>query len=241
MKKLLLSLLFITGLAYGDSKTDTTITPKKTGGAVIINSGTGGTTIGTTSSGSLNLKTNSVNRMTINSAGTIDPVGGFGTTTNGAASATTSGLVTTGTQTIVGAKTLQSATTISSTLSMGGNISPASTQYIPYMVFNVSYNDNSAHQIYAGGLDCLIMRLNDGGGSTFIPSYAAGGGGVYYRWTVLDPDTGWIINTVGPSFSFAVSGGNTYTLAFDPNTGPISITRTAGAVAYSIRGTTCAY
>jgi hypothetical protein len=38
-------LILFTGLAYGDSKTDTTITPKKTGGAVIINSPSGSTSV----------------------------------------------------------------------------------------------------------------------------------------------------------------------------------------------------
>ena len=96
MKHLLLPLIFFASLAYADSKTDTTIVPKKTGGSVLI-------------------QTNKTTRMSINNAGTIDPVGGFGTTTNGAASASASGLVTTGAQTIAGAKTFNDSPKLAAT------------------------------------------------------------------------------------------------------------------------------
>jgi len=54
---------------------------------------------------------------TISDTGVIDPVGGFGTTTNGAASASTSGLVTTGAQTIAGVKTFSDGVKVNSSFS----------------------------------------------------------------------------------------------------------------------------
>ena len=56
------------------------------------------------STGQINMCVAGSNSLILLSNGKIDPIGGFGTTTDGAASATTSGLVTTGTQTFAGNK-----------------------------------------------------------------------------------------------------------------------------------------
>ena len=61
------------------------------------------------SANQINICTAGTDRLLIKNNGNIDPVGGFGTTTDGAASASTSGLVTTGTQTFAGAKTFNGA------------------------------------------------------------------------------------------------------------------------------------
>jgi len=61
------------------------------------------------STNQINMCTAGTDRLLIKNNGNIDPVGGFGTTTDGAASASTSGLVTTGTQTFAGAKTFNGA------------------------------------------------------------------------------------------------------------------------------------
>jgi hypothetical protein len=77
---------------------------------------------------SLGIATNATSAATIDASqkwtfpGVIDPVGGFGTTTDGAASATNSGLVTTGTQTIAGNKSFTGALTENGGgLQFGGN------------------------------------------------------------------------------------------------------------------------
>lgn len=144
-----------------------------------------------------------------------------------AADATTTGLVTTGSQTFAGTKTFSS------------NIVVPSTQYIPYIAFSGTFNDSSVHTFGAIMQNfTTLIKIIDGGGECDIPCYPNGGGGVAYKWTVLDPDTGWLINQAGVSFSFTIGGtlGGTYTLALGGGSGSLDITRTAGSTAYTIYG-----
>lgn len=85
MKHFLLSLLFVASLGYADSKTDTTIVPKKTGGAVIVNApsgsinitsgatnGTSGVTITSGSTSGLTLLRGSTVKLQTYSGGWLD-------------------------------------------------------------------------------------------------------------------------------------------------------------------------
>jgi hypothetical protein len=89
------------GTAWISSSGDVSGPSSSTDKSIARFNGTGGKTIQGYTSGA----------PTISDTGVIDPVGGFGTTTNGAASATASGLVTTGTQTIAGNKTFSGTLT----------------------------------------------------------------------------------------------------------------------------------
>lgn len=79
-----------------------------------------------------------------------------------------------------------------------------------------------------------VLRISAGGGSQVsdIPFWTNGGNGVAFKWTMLDPDTGWQINS-NTSFSFTDAGGlNTYTVLFNGGNGTITVTRTAGTTAF---------
>jgi hypothetical protein len=115
-----------------------------------------------------------------------------------------------------------------------GDITLASTQAVLTKQTLSTFNDNNNNTI-GGAINNKsgLIRIVDTGGSVTIPFFSAGGSGVAYVWTVLDPDTGWVVNGVGFSFSFAVSGGNTYTLAGTSGDGDLTIQRTAGASSYT--------
>ena len=80
-----------------------------------------------------------------------------------------------------------------------------------------------------------IQQLNSAS-VTHIPFYGTGGGGVSFRYTILDPDTGWLVNQNGVSFSFVDQGtaGNTYTVAFTGGGGIVTVQRTSGSQSYRV-------
>ena len=102
-------------------------------------------------------------------------------------------------------------------------------------LWDTTYNDGSAHIVAQGNYSVNnasgMLIVND----THIPFWANGGTGVAFRWTVLDPDTGWQVNFNG-AFSFTdASAANTYSVTFSGGDGSITIQRTAGATAYRVR------
>lgn len=102
------------------------------------------------------------------------------------------------------------------------------------LMHDATYNDNVEHifnpvagYANASGLICIDF--------TWIPFYGNRGSGVGYKWTYLDPDTGWVINTSG-TFSFTDgSNVNTYNVYFNGGGASISVTRTAGSGSFRTR------
>jgi hypothetical protein len=80
-----------------------------------------------------------------------------------------------------------------------------------------------------------IQQLNSGS-ATHIPFYGTGGGGISYRYTILDPDSGWLVNQNGVSFSFVDTGTspNTYTVAITGGGGVVTVQRTSGSQSYRV-------
>ena len=93
--------------------------------------------------------------------------------------------------------------------------------------------DSSSYNIYSVQNSSGIFFINTLAQTTAIPFYSNGGAGVGYRWTFLDPDTGWTANSSG-SFSFvqAGTGTHTFSVTFNTGTGILSIQRTAGTGTY---------
>lgn len=153
MKQLLLSLLFISGAAFGaSSSTDTILVPKTTSGNVIIRT-SNADRITTNSSGTTTVS----GPMTLN--GLIDPAGGFGTTTDGAASASTSGLVTTGAQVFAGVKSFPSGlqATLATPITYVGTI--AGSGYT-----GTSYVIDTGIPVSDSVFNYSIISLNNDGG-----------------------------------------------------------------------------
>jgi hypothetical protein len=105
-------------------------------------------------------------------------------------------------------------------------------------VFDQTYNDGSGHAIPSMNDVWGIVRIATANQVSFIPFFANGGSGVGYKWSYLDPDSGWVTNSA-TTFSFSDAGGiNTYSVAFGGGDGTITVTRTAGATQYTLRAYT---
>jgi hypothetical protein len=103
-----------------------------------------------------------------------------------------------------------------------------------------SYNDGNANTI--GGASALnsmhnIIYIASNAGITAIPLYPNGGAGVAWAWNYLDPDAGtWAYSAASPTITFTQNGtgGNTFAIVLNSNTGAGTIQRTAGSLAYSV-------
>lgn len=117
----------------------------------------------------------------------------------------------------------------------------AALPIIQWVMLNYSgiKSDNNVYSIlnrsnsHAG---VITIFQNNTGSTTHIPFYSTGGAGVAYYWTILDPDTGWLYNQSGPSFSFTDRGTspNTYTVAGSNGSGQWTVQRTSGTQSYQV-------
>lgn len=111
----------------------------------------------------------------------------------------------------------------------------ANTNYSLPQLANVAITDSSLHTLATINSKSGVIVINSvRAGVTTIPFYSNGGAGVGFVYSVLDPDTGWIINS---SISFAFTDGssvNTYTVAISFGGGSLTIQRTAGASNYTV-------
>ena len=119
------------------------------------------------------------------------------------------------------------------------NVSAANSRILNQQSSN-AWTDNTAHSVVGAigettGFIRLINNLD--GSNTDIPFYASGGSGVAYRWTVLDPDTGWIINTAGWDFAFTTNGSQsrTFGLAASGGAGTVTICQPSGTANYCMK------
>ncbi len=98
----------------------------------------------------------------------------------------------------------------------------------------LAITDSLSHNITAVNNLSGYITIVAGGQVTAIPFWTNGGAGVAYRWTFLNPGTGWTINGYG-TFSFTDAGNiNTYSVTFNDANGELSIQRTAGTTNYTI-------
>jgi hypothetical protein len=104
-----------------------------------------------------------------------------------------------------------------------------------------SYNDNNANTI--GGSGAFnnryfnIIVYSNGDKMTVIPYYPNGGAGTGWAWTGLDNDAGtWSYSAAGLTRTFAQAGtgGNTFSIVLNQNSGSGTIQRTAGTQSYSV-------
>ena len=81
-----------------------------------------------------------------------------------------------------------------------------------------------------------VTQLTERSDKTDLPFFTNGGGGVAWRFTILDPNSGWRINNAGFSFSWSSggSGGNTYTVSISSGLGTIVFERTGGSGEYRV-------
>ena len=106
------------------------------------------------------------------------------------------------------------------------------------IVASYSYNDNNANSIgsnYQTGY--YVIYVSSSAGITAIPSYSNAGAGVGYAISIFDPDAGtFTYGTTGVTINFtqAGTGGNTFDLVFNQNTGAMTIQRTSGAQSYTV-------
>lgn len=133
-------------------------------------------------------------------------------------------------QTQINSKASTQNTTLTGNVVLPYNLSSGGTNIV-----------NSKTIIDSSAVDLTNVQNNSGilfvytgqNQTTAIPFYSNGGAGIAYKWTVLDPDTGWNVNWSG-SFSFAQagSGSHTFTVSFGGGNGMLSIQRTAGTGTY---------
>jgi hypothetical protein len=115
-------------------------------------------------------------------------------------------------------------------------LAPKGATAILILLALISITDNVLHNIVAVNHKSGIIRIIAGPSAqiTDIPFYTNGGAGVSYKWTFLDPDTGWVINTNG-TISFIDAGGiNTYSVTFTGGSGMLSVQRTGGTTNYTV-------
>jgi hypothetical protein len=100
-----------------------------------------------------------------------------------------------------------------------------------------TYNDALAHLVLSNANGAGVIIISSTAGTTFLPYYANGGSGVGYAFSLFDPDAGAFTYGLGPSVSFVQqgTGGCTFTVAIAAGSGDINVTRTAGAIAYTIK------
>jgi len=113
------------------------------------------------------------------------------------------------------------------------NVSTGGLQ-IAYKLANI--NDNSAHVSPSFPNFTGNVIISSSAGLTAIPIYANAGSGVAFSCTYLTPGTGtWAYTATNFSFSFTQpgTGGNTYTVAWSGGGATITVTRTAGSLAYT--------
>ena len=81
-----------------------------------------------------------------------------------------------------------------------------------------------------------VTQLTERSDRTDLPFFTNGGGGIAWRFTILDPTSGWRVNNAGFSFSWSSggSGGNTYTVSLSGNQGTILFERTGGSGEYRV-------
>src|SRR3954470_18573009 len=73
------------------------------------------------------------------------------------------------------------------------------------VLHDASFNDASNHSLAAAYNVSGRIIVIASSQFTVIPFYPNGGFGVAIKWTYLDPDTGWVVNTNG-TFSFQDAG-----------------------------------
>jgi hypothetical protein len=166
--------------------------------------------------------------------GVTDPVGGFGTTTNGAASATNSGLVTTGTQTFAGAKTFSSTITGSITGNAGTvtngvyttgdqSIAGVKTFTSPVLHPNIPYAlwRNTSTTTYGNGVPMPIIGALVASRGTFTFNASTGTftvpvTGLYHISATFRAEfiSGTPVVEMGGYSGFQVNGTATYTTSF---------------------------
>ena len=103
-----------------------------------------------------------------------------------------------------------------------------------------TYANNSANTVTGAiaevsGIIRIINNLD--GTNTDIPFYASGGSGVAYQWTVLDPDSGWLINQSGWNFNFTTNGSQsrTFNLQASNGSGNVTIQQASGTANYTMK------
>ena len=127
-------------------------------------------------------------------------------------------------------------TSPSSTLSVNG-----SSYLLPTLSvagFNIettaTFNDNSTHTMGSFNNCTGIIYVVGSGGTSALPFYSNGGGGVAWQWSFLSPtSTAWVYGSGTASFTTAGTGGNSYNITFSNGGGTISIARTAGSSSYT--------
>lgn len=136
--------------------------------------------------------------------------------------------VTSAVQTQINSKASSSSPTLTGNVTIPYDLNSGGTNIVDSRTITDSSSVNISNVQNASGIFFVYT-----GQTTAIPFYANGGGGVAYRWTVLDPDTGWNSNWNG-TFSFvqAGSGTHTFTVGFGSGNGVLSIQRTAGTGTY---------
>jgi len=103
-----------------------------------------------------------------------------------------------------------------------------------------SFDDNNVNNIGGSGAytgRCFIFHINAQTGLCSIPIFPNGGSGVAWSWNYLDPDAGtWSYSSASPTITFTIegTGGNTFDLQLDSNTGAATIQRTGGTNAYTV-------
>lgn len=103
-----------------------------------------------------------------------------------------------------------------------------------------SFNDNNVNSIGGSGSytgQCFIIHINAQTGICSIPIFPNGGSGVAWSWNYLDPDNGtWTYSSASPTITFTIAGtgGNTFDLQLNSNTGAATIQRTGGSNSYTV-------
>jgi hypothetical protein len=100
-----------------------------------------------------------------------------------------------------------------------------------------TFNNNSINNT-GGSIDngFVVLVISQGNGSTIIPIFQNGGGGVAWTANVFNPGNGTFSSGSNHAVSFATAGtgANQYTLRTDQNVATITIQRTSGSAAYTV-------
>jgi hypothetical protein len=103
------------------------------------------------------------------------------------------------------------------------------------IISSATYNDTSAHTVGNIQNNSGVLYIRGNGGTSAIPFWANGGGGVAYQWTWL-LSGGTTLNTPSGTSTYtqAGAGGSTFSIDFSGGSGVLTITRTSGSSAYSV-------